>query len=100
MSFTPRSLILDLFGDYLRYVDCEVRMGHLTTLFEAFGIAAATTRVTMSRLRREEWFTSRRMGRETVYTLSPHMFEVLDEGRRRIFAAASSSWDASWTMVI
>jgi len=100
MSFTPRALILDLFGDYLRYVDSEVRLGHLTTLFEAFEIAPATVRVTMSRLRREEWFTSRRMGRETVYTLSPHLLEVLDEGRRRIFAPASSTWDQSWTMVI
>jgi len=100
MSFTPRALILDLFGDYLRYVDCEVRLGHLTTLFEAFGIAPATVRVTMSRLRREEWFTSRREDRETVYTLSPHMLEVLDEGRRRIFAPASTPWDGSWTMVI
>jgi phenylacetic acid degradation operon negative regulatory protein len=100
MSFTPRALILDLFGDYLRYVDSEVRMGHLTTLFEAFDIAPATVRVTMSRLRREGWFTSRRLGRETVYTLCPHMLEVLDEGRRRIFAPASSPWDESWTMVI
>lgn len=100
MSFTPRALILDLFGDYLRYVDSEVRLGHLTTLFEAFGIAPATVRVTMSRLRREGWFGSRRMGRETVYMLSPHMLEVLDEGRRRIFAPASSPWDGSWTMVI
>jgi len=100
MSFTPRALILDLFGDYLRYVDSEIRLGHLTTLFEAFEIAPATVRVTMSRLRREGWFTSRRLGRETVYTLSPHMLEVLDEGRRRIFAPASSPWDKSWTMVI
>lgn len=100
MSFTPRALILDLFGDYLRYVDCEVRLGPLTTLFEAFDIAPATVRVTMSRLRREGWFTSRRQGRETVYTLSPHMLEVLDDGRHRIFAPASSPWDGSWTMVI
>jgi len=100
MSFTPRALILDLFGDYLRYVDSEVRLGHLTTLFDAFDIAPATVRVTMSRLRREGWFTSRRIGRETVYTLSPHLLEVLDQGRRRIFAPASSAWDESWTMVI
>jgi phenylacetic acid degradation operon negative regulatory protein len=100
MSFTPRALILDLFGDYLRYVDSEVRLGHLTTLLDAFDVAPATVRVTMSRLRREGWFSSRRMGRETVYTLSPHMLDVLDEGRRRIFAPASSAWDNSWTMVI
>lgn len=100
MAFMPRALILDLFGDYLRYPDAEVRLSHLTTLFGAFEIAPATVRVTVSRLRREGWFASRRVGRETVYTLSPPLLEILDEGRRRIFASASTPWDGSWTMVI
>jgi phenylacetic acid degradation operon negative regulatory protein len=97
---TPRSLILDLFGDYLRYADAEVRLGHLTSLLGDFGVAPATVRVTLSRLRREGWFTSRREGRETVYTLSDDMLGVLDEGRRRIFAPAAVEWDGDWTMVI
>ncbi|WP_299056248.1 PaaX family transcriptional regulator C-terminal domain-containing protein [uncultured Nocardioides sp.] len=97
---TPRSLILDLFGDYLRYTDAEVRLGHLTSLLGDFGVAPATVRVTLSRLRREGWFTSRREGRETVYTLSDEMLGVLDEGRRRIFAPPAVAWDGGWTMVI
>jgi phenylacetic acid degradation operon negative regulatory protein len=64
---SPRSLILDLFGDYLRYADAEVRLSHLTTLPGAFDIASPTVRVTMSRLRREHWFTTHRVGREMIY---------------------------------
>lgn len=100
MVATPRSLVLDLFGEYLRFVDAEVHLGPLTALLGDFGVAPATVRVTMSRLRREGWFTSERDGRETRYRLTQPMLHVLEEGRGRIFSAPSSSWDGTWTMVI
>ena len=100
MTLKPRALILDLFGDYLRYVDAEGRLSHLTELLGAFDVAPPTVRVTLSRLRREGWFVTRREGRETVYTLTPEMLGVLDEGRERIFTAPADSWVGSWTMVI
>lgn len=100
VTLKPRSLVLDLFGAYLRYVGAEVRLAHLTELLATFDVAPATVRVTMSRLRREGWFSSRREGRETVYTLTPTMLGVLDEGRAAIFAPAARSWEHTWTMVI
>jgi phenylacetic acid degradation operon negative regulatory protein len=100
VSLKPRALILDLFGDYLRYVDAEGRLSHLTELLGAFDVAPTTVRVTLSRLRREGWFATRREGRETVYTLTPEMLAVLDEGRERIFTAPAESWVGSWTIVI
>ncbi len=100
MAQTPRSLILDLYGDYLRYVGPEVRLTPLTALLEDFGVTAPTVRVTMSRLRREGWFTTRRIGRETAYTLSDEMLGVLEDGRQRIFAPPAMGWDGGWTMVI
>lgn len=98
----PRRIILDLFGDYLRYTDAEVRLGHLTALLDAFDIAPASVRVTMSRLRREGWFTSRREGRETIYQLTPPMIEILDAGRKRIFGreVEPDPWPETWTMVM
>jgi phenylacetic acid degradation operon negative regulatory protein len=96
----PRALILDLFGDYLRFVGSEVRAGELATLLAALNVEAATTRVTLSRLRQEGWFETRRAGRETIYRLSDHMQRVLDDGRERIFAAYDSEWDGEWTQVI
>jgi len=100
MSSKPRSLLLDMFGEYLRYLGGEVRQTQVTSLPGEFGVAPATIRVTMSRLRNEEWFTSRRDGRETIYALTDHMRHVLDEGRERIFAPAAREWSGSWTMVI
>jgi phenylacetic acid degradation operon negative regulatory protein len=100
MTLKPRGLILDLFGGYLRYVDAEVRLSHLTQLLGAFDVAPPTVRVTLSRLRREGWCTTRREGRETLYALTPNLLDVLDEGRARIFAPPAETWAGSWTMVI
>ena len=100
MTLKPRSLVLDMFGEYLRYLGDEVRLAQVTALLGELGVAPATVRVTMSRLKNEAWFTSRREGRETIYSLSAAMREVLDEGRGRIFAPPAREWAGSWTMVI
>lgn len=96
----PRSLILDLFGEYLRFGDASVRLAHLTALLGDFDVSPATVRVTMSRLRREGWFTTVRDSRETIYRLSDEMVGVLRDGRARIFAPPPAPWDGVWTMVI
>lgn len=66
----------------------------------AFGMEAATVRVSMSRLKQEGWFTTRREGRETVYALSDQMLHVLVHGRPRIFRRKEQPWSGRWTMVI
>lgn len=96
----PRSLILDLFGEYLRFDDASVRLAHLTALLGDFDVSPATVRVTMSRLRREGWFTTERDSRETIYRLSDEMVGVLRDGRARIFSPPPAEWDGTWTMVI
>jgi phenylacetic acid degradation operon negative regulatory protein len=100
MQWKPRALILDLFGDYLRYAGSEVRLADITKLLAVFDIEAATVRVNLSRLRKEGWFTTRRIGRETVYSLTPHMLEILNEGRERIFRRRDETWQGRWTMAI
>jgi phenylacetic acid degradation operon negative regulatory protein len=100
MSVKPRSLVLDMFGEYLRYLGTEVRLTQVTNLLSEFDVTPATVRVTMSRLKNEGWFTSRREGRETVYTLTDTMLDVLDEGRARIFAPPARPWTGEWTMII
>jgi len=100
MQWKPRALILDLFGDYLRYAGSEVRLADITELLAVFDIEAATVRVNLSRLRKEGWFTTRRIGRETVYSLTPHMLEILNEGRERIFRRREEAWQGRWTMAI
>ena len=68
MPVKPRSLVLDMFGEYLRYLGPEVRLTQVTNLLSEFDVTPATVRVTMSRLKNEEWFTARREGRELTET--------------------------------
>jgi phenylacetic acid degradation operon negative regulatory protein len=96
----PRSLILDIFGDYLAIVGTEVRAGDLVGMLGAVGIEPATSRMTLSRLKQEGWFTTRRIGRETLYRLSDHLVEILDEGRGRIFESYQQDWDGWWTQLV
>jgi phenylacetic acid degradation operon negative regulatory protein len=95
-----RSLVFDLFGDYLRYRGGEVRLRVLIALMDCFDVPEATVRVVVARLRNEGWLTSSKDGRETVYTLTGTSWRLLDDGRERIFGRAAGPWDGSWHMVV
>jgi len=95
-----RSLVFDLFGDYLRYRGGSVRLRALVALLDCFDVPEATTRVAVARLRKEGWLAAERQGRETVYSLTDTAWQMLDEGRERIFARAAGPWDGTWHMVI
>jgi phenylacetic acid degradation operon negative regulatory protein len=95
-----RSLVIDLFGDYLRYRAGQARLRSLIAVCGAFGLPESTVRVATSRLRKDGWLTAARDGRETVYALTPHAVAMLDEGRTRIFQRAAGPWDGQWHMVI
>jgi phenylacetic acid degradation operon negative regulatory protein len=96
----PRSIVFDLFGDYIRYQGGDIRLRALTALLECFGVGESTVRVVMARVRREGWFDTRRDGRETVYALNDRSWRLLDEGRMRIFERSREPWDRQWYMVI
>ena len=95
-----RSLVFDLFGDYLRYRGGEVRLRTLVSLMACFDVPEPTVRVVVGRLRREGWLAGRRAGRESVCVLTPAAWRLLDEGRARIFQRAAGPWDGRWHMVI
>lgn len=100
MRMRPRSIVFDLFGDYLRYRGGSARLLTLVSLLEAFGVPESTARVALARLRREGWFGTEALGRETIYTLSAKSWAMLDEGRARIFDRDTAPWDGQWRMVI
>ncbi|MGH3094678.1 MAG: PaaX family transcriptional regulator [Streptosporangiales bacterium] len=96
----PRSVILDLFGDYIRYHGGRIRLRALAALASDFGVSPGTTRVVAARMRREGWLSAHRVGRETMYGLTPAALRMLDEGRERIFTRLRDPWDGQWSMVI
>jgi len=100
----PRAILWDLFGDHLRYVgdgrNGGIPMRALTELLGVFGVGESTSRVALSRMRREGWFTTHRDGRQTSYALTGRSLRMLDEGRARIFDRGRDDWDGTWRMVI
>src|SRR5699024_9996043 len=95
---TPRTLVFSLFGDFLRYCGRgEVPLSGLSRLLELFDVEPGTTRVAMTRLRKDGWFTSERNGREVTYLLADRGWELLDEGRERIFGPRGEDWARSWS---
>jgi phenylacetic acid degradation operon negative regulatory protein len=96
----PRAIVFTLFGDYLRYAgDGEVKLGALCELLGLFGVDFGTTRVVMTRLKKDGWFETRREGRETSYLLSDKGWRLMDEGRERIFVHPDTRWRGEWSMV-
>jgi phenylacetic acid degradation operon negative regulatory protein len=97
----PRAILWDLFGGHLRSInDGRVPMRALNQLLDVFGIGESTSRVVLSRMRREGWFTTCRDGRQTSYALTSRSLTMLDEGRARIFDRGHDDWDGRWRMVI
>lgn len=93
--------MFSLFGDFLRYCGRgEVPLSGLSRLLEMFDVEPGTTRVAMTRMRKEGWFTTERNGREVSYLLADRGWDLLDEGRERIFGRRAHDWDRSWSMVI
>jgi phenylacetic acid degradation operon negative regulatory protein len=96
----PRSIVFDLFGDYVRWDGGSAPLQALSDLLSDFGVPETTARVVMSRLRREGWLETRRAGRAATYALNDRSWTLLTEGRRRIFERERGPWDQQWRLVI
>jgi phenylacetic acid degradation operon negative regulatory protein len=76
-----RAILWDLPGAHLRYLgDGRISMRAVTELRRC----SSTSRVVLSRMRREGWFTTCRDGRQTSYALTTRSARMLDEGRAHI----------------
>jgi phenylacetic acid degradation operon negative regulatory protein len=95
-----RSIVFDLFGDYIRYTGGSIGLAPLCELLATFGISPEAARTVMTRLRSEGWFESTKDGRTVTYILTPRAISMLDEGRDRIFSRDDSPWDAHWHVVV
>lgn len=97
---SARSLVFDLFGDYIRYAGEAIGLAALCELLAPFGVSPEAARTVMTRLRSEGWFESEKDGRTVTYILSPRAVAMLDEGRDRIFNRDTSPWDGRWHLAV
>jgi len=95
-----RSIVFDVFGSYIRYQGGSIAIGDMAKILSWFGVTEDATRVTMSRMRREGWFTSRRHGRASYYELSDRAWTLLRQGRGRIFDRRRDPWRGDWHILV
>ena len=69
---TPRvwSFIASIFGDLARNPDDELSAHLINKMTALIGIKPEATRVALHRLRKEEWITVRKLGRNSIYSLT------------------------------
>jgi phenylacetic acid degradation operon negative regulatory protein len=97
----PRSLVIDLYGNYIRHRGGVASVQTLVALLDHFGVGEETARVTLSRLKRQGWLSTERQARSSWYRLTPTGLQELDEGRERIFTRhGMEPWNGRWSMVI
>lgn len=94
-----RSLLFDLWGDYIQHVADEVSSSTLATLMAPFGVSESAMRQAVSRTIRQGWLQSRRVGGRSSYSLTPNGQKRITVASRRVYNPEERSWDGFWRVL-
>lgn len=95
-----KSLIVTVYGDMIAPHGGTVWLGSLIALVRPFGLSERLVRTAVLRLSRDDWLTSRQIGRRSYYSLTESGRRRFEEAHRRIYAVARPTWDGRWTLVV
>lgn len=94
-----RSLLFDLWGDYIQHVGGEVWTSTLSAYLTPFGIREPTLRQALSRMSREGWLRSRRVGGRSCYSLTERGRRRIVQASRRVYHPDDRRWDGWWRIL-
>jgi phenylacetic acid degradation operon negative regulatory protein len=95
-----RSLLFDLWGDYIQHVGGEVWTSTLARYLAEFGISEATLRQALSRMTRQGWLRSRRVSSRSCYSLTERGERRIVEASRRVYHPDNRPWDGQWRILV
>lgn len=96
----PRSLLMTLFGAFLRDVGDWIAVADLIGLLAPLELDAQAVRSAISRLKRRDVVAAERRDGAAGYRLTAHGRAILDAGDARIFApAAPGAADQEWLLL-
>lgn len=95
-----RSLLFDLWGDYIQHVGGEVRASTLGVYVAPFGVSEVALRQALSRMTRQGWLEVRKAGGRTSYSLSARGRRRLVDASRRVYHPVDLPWDGQWRMLV
>jgi phenylacetic acid degradation operon negative regulatory protein len=94
-----RSLLFDLWGDYIQHVANEVSSSTLATLMAPFGVSESAMRQAVSRTVRQGWLQSRRAAGRSSYFLTPDGQSRIEEASKRVYHPEERPWDGVWRVL-
>ncbi len=100
-SIRPQSMIVTLYGDYIRHVGGSIWIGGLIRLLGLFGLSQQAVRSTVSRMTRRGLLRIERIGPRSYYSLTEKSARMMEEGAARIFHFHDprDPWDGKWRLV-
>src|SRR5919201_5607829 len=87
----PRSLILYVYGGFVRRLGGWIAVAALVRLLGDLGVEPPTVRAALMRMKRIGLLASSRRLGAGGYALTPEAWRILDEGHRRILASRQAA---------
>ncbi|MFT9849762.1 phenylacetic acid degradation operon negative regulatory protein PaaX [Aneurinibacillus sp. REN35] len=94
-----QSMLFTIYGEYIRHYGNEIWVGSLTRLMSEFGLTEQAIRAAISRMMKQGWLESRKIGNRSYYKMSTRGKKRLDEAAKRIYKEVSDEWDGKWRIV-
>lgn len=95
-----RSLLFDLWGDYIQHVGGEAWGSTLAAFVAPFGVSEPALRQALSRMARQGWLEVRKVGGRTCYALSQAGRQRIVEASRRVYDGRDTDWDGRWRVLV
>ncbi len=99
---SARSLLFTVLGELVLPTGGQAWTSAFIEVLGRLGVEEKAARQALMRTAADSWLTSERVGRRTVWRLTPAAERLLRDGTERIFGftAVAEDWDGQWTIVI
>ncbi len=89
-------MIFTLYGDYISHYGSKIWIGSLIRLLSEFGHNDQSVRAAISRMNKQGWVQSDKIGNKSYYSLTNRGQKRIDEAAKRIFKLMPEKWDGQW----
>lgn len=94
-----RSLLFTVYGDSIRPHGGEIGMRSLIRLMAPLELSPRAVRAAVSRIARQGWLRTCRVGRRAFYSLTPQGAWRVEQGVRRVYQVEPAPWDGRWRLL-
>ncbi|MBB6446275.1 phenylacetic acid degradation operon negative regulatory protein PaaX [Bacillus benzoevorans] len=95
-----QSMILTVYGDYIRHYGNDIWIGSLIQLLKVFGHKEQVVRVAVSRMMKQGLLQSEKRGNKSYYRLTDRGMSRFDESAGRITRLQNHKWDGQWCVIV